>query len=160
MFTKEEFLIRTKACMYTRLELSKKGVTGPWMIEPDLFEFSAYGFPCIILRHPSLFHLCGYVGVPEDHPDFYKDYNELGGKYAAPGGLTFGDFGEYNDKRYKFFGFDCAHYADLSPSMLAYFGGHSEFEKRYLGNASYKSLKWVEGEVRRLAMQLFELAKN
>lgn len=42
---------------------------------------------------------CGYVTLPETHPDTGKDYDQL--PIEVHGGLTFGDGGK--------FGFDCAH---------------------------------------------------
>lgn len=32
------------------------------------------GYHCLIVEHSSLGHLCGYVGVPSEHPMFDKDY--------------------------------------------------------------------------------------
>jgi len=48
----------------------------PWDDEPDRKEWQAHGLKCVILRHPRGGFLCGYVGVPEDHPLHGADYGE------------------------------------------------------------------------------------
>lgn len=37
-------------------------------------EFIYKAFPCIIIRHPTIGHLCGYVGLPRGDPWHGKDY--------------------------------------------------------------------------------------
>lgn len=48
----------------------------PWEREPDKKEWWSHGLPCVILRMPSMGHLCGYVGVPQEHPWHGKGYDE------------------------------------------------------------------------------------
>lgn len=53
-------------------------VRGEWEQEPDDEEFVHAELPCCIQRGP-LGSLCGYVGVPESHPNYptrMKDINE------------------------------------------------------------------------------------
>lgn len=38
--------------------------SSPWKFEPDLKSFRAEGLDCLIIRHPSSGHLCGYVRLP------------------------------------------------------------------------------------------------
>ena len=38
-----------------------------WMVEP---------FHCVIVEHPRMGHLCGYVGVPPEHPFFGKGHSQ------------------------------------------------------------------------------------
>lgn len=57
----------------------------------------------------------GYVGVPNGHPWYQKDYNSI--EVSIHGGLTYGDFGVGNppkDKNLWWVGFDTAHYGDNS----------------------------------------------
>lgn len=49
---------------------------GPWANEPDNATFDAHGFKCEIRRVKSSGHLCGYVGVPNSHPWYGKQYND------------------------------------------------------------------------------------
>ncbi|MDR8873578.1 hypothetical protein [Burkholderia multivorans] len=46
-----------------------------WKSEPNEEVFEAHGMKCKIRRVSWSGHLCGYVGVPESHPWFGKDYN-------------------------------------------------------------------------------------
>lgn len=105
---------------------------GPWVDEPDKIQWTdeATGLPCMIHRGP-VGSLCGYVGVPPEHP--------LHGKGCeAPhvdvhGGLTYanrcmeGDDpatgichvpGPGEPEDVWWFGFDCAHLMyDIAPAM-------------------------------------------
>jgi hypothetical protein len=47
-----------------------------WDNEPDRVEFESLGLPCLIVRNP-FGALCGYVGVPEGHPWYYKDREQI-----------------------------------------------------------------------------------
>ena len=52
---------------------------GPWTTEPDLVVWldADSRLQCIIIRHPAVGHLCGYVGVPADHPAHGLNYDGL-----------------------------------------------------------------------------------
>lgn len=52
---------------------------GPWDSEPDKKQWmdEETGLPCLIVRNPFMGNLCGYVGVPEGHPDFRKPHKEV-----------------------------------------------------------------------------------
>ena len=82
---------------------------GPWMAEPDKIQWvdDATNLDCLIVRGP-LGALCGYVGVPPEHPWHGRDYSDTHyndeGEYdtevakTAPdyiievhGGLTYAD---------------------------------------------------------------------
>lgn len=54
-------------------------------------------------------HRCGYVRVPKTHIAYGKSYEDL--PIDVHGGLTFGDVHSIN-KRFQWFGFDCAHLGD------------------------------------------------
>src|SRR6185295_14871422 len=104
---------------------------GPWMNEFDKqqFEDEATKLPCIIRRSGFTGNLCGYVGVPEGHPWFGKDYNEIDAE--VHGGLTYAAECDEDDKEHGichveedgirrwWIGFDCGHFMDLSPRMDA-----------------------------------------
>lgn len=49
----------------------------PWDDEPNEVHFDAEGLKCVILRHPNTLGLCGYVGIPPDHPWFGQPLNAL-----------------------------------------------------------------------------------
>ena len=49
---------------------------GPWDSEPDRVDFVSSGFSCLLLRN-NVGSWCGYVGVPETHPSFGKDYDHV-----------------------------------------------------------------------------------
>lgn len=56
-------------------------------------------------------HRCGYVTVPKNHIAFGKSYEDL--PIEVHGGLTYGDI-DSQTKSEQTFGFDCAHFNDLS----------------------------------------------
>lgn len=51
----------------------KHSLPGPWDTEPDTKNFEVEGLPCVMSRGPSG-HWCGYVGIPEGHRLYGKDY--------------------------------------------------------------------------------------
>lgn len=48
----------------------------PWESEPNEFVWEASGLKCKIRRVSWSGHLCGYVGIPESHPWFGKEYGD------------------------------------------------------------------------------------
>ncbi len=88
----------------------------PWLDEPNEMEFEHCGLKCKILRVKIMGHLCGYVGIPENHRFYKKSYHDLNeiNQIEVHGGLTFA--GEINDNDgLWYFGFDAAHCGDLIP---------------------------------------------
>jgi hypothetical protein len=83
--------------------------------EPNEETFTYKGYKCLIIRHPEMKHLCGYVGVPEGHKYYKKHYDEV--PLEVHGGLTFSDWWEDENDSLWYLGFDCAHSWDLSPGM-------------------------------------------
>jgi hypothetical protein len=134
---------------------------GPWTHEPDKAQWvdGGTGLDCLIVRSASG-ALCGYVGVPPDHPWHGMDFGmvPVGGIH---GGLTFS--GPCQDDAEDgpevchvpepgrpadvwWLGFDCAHAGDLAPTVAA--------ELRVLGIAvggDYRSFGYVFAEVCMLA---------
>ena len=118
---------------------------GPWTSEPDKAQWidPATDLDCLIVRGP-MGALCGYVGVPPEHPWHGKGYNEClvdgcteewcyehspEAAVRVHGGLTFADACRESDDPSKgichvplpgrshdvwWFGFDCAHAGDLT----------------------------------------------
>lgn len=129
---------------------------GPWDAEPDLIEWrdEDTGYPCLVVRGP-MGALCGYVGVPPDHPWHGQDYGIP--DVEAPGGLTYADACAGNICHVPlpgepdgvwWFGFDCAHSWDIVPGMIKYLGMGGG-----LGE-SYKDIGYVQRACASLADQL------
>jgi len=131
---------------------------GPWDDEPDKKQWQdkATGYACMIRRN-MVGALCGYVGVPEGHPDYGKDYDDVG--VTAHGGLNFaghcqpGDESEAlchvveegEDDKVWWLGFDCSHCYDLMPASRPLFDASGDI---------YRDFPFVESEVESLALQL------
>jgi len=124
---------------------------GPWSAEPDRQEWKYKGFPCLIVRN-HMGVLCGYVGVPSNHPYYQMNYEEI--PLEVHGGLTYSQHcrenichkpaeGEPDDVWWL--GFDCGHYGDLIP---CYKDLNPDFE--------YRDMNYVKAEVEGLADQLHE----
>lgn len=77
-------------------------------------EWMSPDYLCRILTGP-LGQMNGYVGLPKDHPDWNKGYDNVG--VSVHGGLTFSQQGEEGDENFPnpdlwWFGFDTAHSGD------------------------------------------------
>jgi hypothetical protein len=148
---------------YTTIDKSE-WLRGEWDNEPDKMQWQdeETGLPCLAVRGPGG-HWCGYVGVPEGHPYFEKDYDDC--TVDVHGGLTFADHcqevesectgvchkpGDGEQDNVWWLGFDCAHCYDLSPT--------SESFRRQLGwsasGGCYRTLTFVQAEAAKLAEQL------
>jgi hypothetical protein len=153
-------------------EEKKSWPSGPWNQEANRVEWrdAETGLPCLIVRN-HMGALCGYVGVPPGHPDHGKDYDDV--DVEVHGGLTYAapcsegvichvpQEGEPDDVWWL--GFDCAHYLDIVPSMLRLRGQLKEVTgvdiappqaTGYTVEETYRTLGYVEEEVRQLAKQL------
>lgn len=108
----------------------------------------ATGLRCLILKHDTLGHLCGYVAVPPEHPFHGISYDEahdrVSGGVDVHGGLTFEGRSRLADSDQWFFGFDCAHLGDAIP-------GIDGFED---DGAVYRDEAYVTAECEKLAAQL------
>jgi hypothetical protein len=131
--------------------------SGEWVDEPDKAQWVSSNLDCLIVRGP-MGALCGYVGVPESHPMFEKDYNSA--DVEVHGGLTFanrcspspeGDHkgichveeGAANETVW-WLGFDCGHAWDVIPRYDFTFGS----------DETYRNFSYVKKEVEGLARQL------
>lgn len=136
---------------------------GPWMHEPDRLEFKHEGLDCLMVRHPSSLHWCGYVGVPKGHPLFGKHYNEVHEKHRVDvhGGLTYsegcgGAVCHNSPEDAWWFGFDCAHSGDVSPGMRLTYETIPEMAKfkNCHSEDRYRDMDYVRHEVESLAEQI------
>jgi hypothetical protein len=127
---------------------------GPWMEEPDRKQWQHAGYACLIVRN-HMGALCGYVGIPEDHPDFEADCMNVDIK--AHGGVNycghcFGPICHVPEPGMPdnvwWFGFDCGHGYDFLPA-------HERILK-VLSSGVYRDIAYVTQEVERLADQLRE----
>ena len=136
--------------------------------EGDEKFFWYLGYPCAILRPCSdRKHLCGYVGVPKDHPIYgLPPYIQAFENYFhVHGGLNYYRFDlppkaytENPSKDFWFFGFSCTHEGDIVPLNEDCSNCGDEFLERPIRHGdSYKDMKFVEKEVRKLAHQLKQI---
>jgi len=132
---------------------------GAWKKEPDKAHWvdKDTGLDCLIVRGGSG-ALCGYVGVPQGHPYYKKDYDDV--DVNIHGGLTFSGLCDESGDPSKgicheecdaanndvwWLGFDCAHLGDLSPAYKT---------EIWFGDEVYRDFCYVEREVQWLAGQL------
>lgn len=129
---------------------------GEWDGEPDKVQWQdeETGLPCVAIRNDTLGHWCGYVGLPSGHPGFRKDYDdEVFDGIDVHWGLTYASETrpEYDGiADHWIVGFDCAHLNDLLPGTLRRYGSGAE--------DTYRNLRFVQSECRKLAAQLKEMA--
>ena len=131
--------------------------------EGDLNLFTYKGFICLIIRRGDnsldrnknyeeisqgkLFHLCGYVGIPEGHILF--NVNDLGDlPIECHGGITFCGFHcNINlPQNIRWLGFDCAHVHDLVMRGFIKNGAFS--------GDTYRDLEYVYNEVKSIVDQI------
>jgi hypothetical protein len=151
---------------------------GPWHAEPDRAEWEHAGLPCLAVRHSRSGHWCGYAAVPPSHPLHGQPYDAEAVTVDVHGGLTYADRchghichvpkpGAPDDVWW--FGFDCAHAGDVSPSYVnqRVGQGYPWPEAPYDHAAAvaadrfdverYRTLDYVRAETNRLAEQLAAL---
>ena len=119
----------------------------PWLDEPNEMEFEHCGLKCKILRVLTIGHLCGYVGIPENHRFYKKSYDDLNeiNELEVHGGLNFA--GKINAKDgLWFFGFDAAHCGDLIPFMPP-----GPFRSSIYESQEYRDISFMEKECEKLA---------
>jgi len=123
---------------------------GPWNDEPDKANWidEETGLDCMIIRNVDMGNLCGYVGVPLDSKLSGIDYNDI--EINVHGGLTYsercsGNICHEAEIEVFWFGFDCAHFMDLSPGLKS---------KILISKAIYRDFNYVKSEVESLAKQL------
>lgn len=150
-----------KTLEWTTVDKSKWD-EGPWMNEPDKkqWEDKETGLPCLIVR-ATYGALCGYVGVPDNHPYYRKDIDDISG-LECHGGLSFADGCQKSNPPGEgvchipeegepdntwWLGFDCGHFMDLTPLYPIHFEA----------GETYKTIEYVENQCRDLARQIFTI---
>lgn len=148
---------------------------GPWADEPDKAQWvdDATDLDCLIVRNRSG-ALCGYVGVPADHP-WHGRGCDVVDDVRVYGGLTFANFCQDGDgdgdggdgpsvchvpeagrpADVWWFGFDCGHAFDLAPNfadLVRSLGLPGD------GNV-YRDFAFVQREVSLLAAQVASHAR-
>lgn len=148
----------TQVKTFTWIDKSTWG-EGDWQNEVDKCQWTdeATGLPCLIVRN-HYGALCGYVGVTEGHPFFDISYEQTENYLNVHGGITFTGFCQKDNiehgichipdpgqsDRVFWFGFDCAHYYDLTPAARL----------PTWGQQTYRDIEYVQDQVRSLALQL------
>lgn len=145
---------------------------GPWKTEPDIARWRHVGMECCIVRHPVRGHLCGYVGLPPDHPFYEMEWSDVDGYIRVHGGVTL-CIGEWplttapkeevgEDPRLWWIGFDTTHGQDYAPgagitvgSLLYPDKGWSEWNLSH-----YRNFDYVRKETNDMAEQLYILRKG
>jgi hypothetical protein len=156
-------------------------VPGPWEGEPDKAQWidDVTGLDCLIVRN-RMGALCGYVGVPPEHPWHGRGYNEClmqcgqdwcdhrpEGVLQVHGGITFAegcDPREHSDTEPRichipeqgrpddvwWFGFDCAHAGDFIPAFM----DNPVWRVLKHDDDDYRNMAYVQRECGDLADQL------
>lgn len=149
---------------------------GPWMTEPDKLVWkTSAGLTGMLIRTRSG-HLCGYVAVDKSHPWHGRSYGDgeypdsPEGQIRVHGGLTYAsecaghichvpEPGEPDDVWW--FGFDCAHSGDWSPTSWA---PYLKELRRMPGEgpcrAQYRDVDYVRAEVESMAAQLADVRRT
>ena len=116
-------------------------------------SFESKGFPCMIVQHPVLGHLCGYIAVPQGHKFFkmpYTKVDRLPERPSVHGGLTYSGknpMTQQYDKDLWWLGFDCAHI------------GYVPVDKDIVVNEYEWTVDEVKEELKSLADQLSKIQK-
>jgi hypothetical protein len=112
-------------------------------------------YMCRILRNIQFQTWNGYVRIPEKHPCFGKDYDDI--DVNVHGGLSYGGdhFPNYinptKEVGYYWFGFDTSHAWDRQPRIIIHFP--SPWRK----NDVYRDKDYITKEVTKLAKQLKDM---
>lgn len=130
----------------------------------SLFEHN--GYQCVVVLS-ILGHRCGYVGIPESHPYFGKNYENLC-DIECHGGLTYsrGYLLGSELPNIWWIGFDCAHFDDKpdKEAVSNAFKDHPRIKRYEEMLKVYRwgkvcSQKYVEDQCRHIADQLSKIHK-
>jgi hypothetical protein len=123
---------------------------GPWIEEPDAvrWEDEQTGYRCVIERSLMGGHLCGYVGIPSNHPLYGKNwYDEIvRSLQVRRDGVTVA-FKPNESHGIQWLGFDCGRVGDYSPV-------DRELGMNPIQGTTYVEWDEVKQEVENLARQL------
>ena len=150
-------MLETNTALTAEQKLKLLVAHRPWESEPNHAEWidEDTDYKCRIVRHDHFGHLCGYVGIPKNHPLWGKHYSDDEVENLdAHGGLTHSGE-DQDDKDTWWFGFDCSHGGDLSPNMLIHMLDRELPNLlNFSRNEVYRTWEYVEREVRELSAQL------
>lgn len=131
-----------------------------WKTEPNSLEYMNEEFHCLILRHPEFLHLCGYVGIPKEHPlylvNYISDDNPID-ELECHGGVTFtGNNLKGMKEDFWYIGFDCAHYMDYQPGLDKILSSIPTFTESstLFGQKVYRDIDFVKNEITSLVEQI------
>lgn len=127
----------------------RKWGDGPWLTEPDYTSWydADTGYPCNVIRHEHLGHLCGYVGIPPGNRWYGINADEMEPYPEVHGGVTYGGpFG--TDPDLWWIGFDCSHAFDLVPGIENIVGESTGW--------TYRDMNYVKAQCTLLAAQAAE----
>jgi len=143
---------------------------GAWQDEPDKVQWidEATDLDCMIKRNAHLGNWCGYVAVPPGHPWHGLPCDDVDADVEVHGGLTYGSACQEDVPEAEgichvpapgraadvwWFGFDCGHFMDLMPGLIA--------RERQMGFPvppalllAYRDVAYVRAECSALAAQL------
>lgn len=98
-----------------------------------IYSWNNGDIKCTMKRNLLLKHWCGYIKLPNNHPDLNLDIDQIDSIYNFYGGMT------------AYWGFDCSHYYNLLDSFSI------SIEKDIDCKATFKTFEFVQREVNRLA---------
>lgn len=132
-------------------------------------RFLYKGYPCVVIFQ-TMFHRCGYVGIPKGHKYYGKEYDEIN-DIECHGGLTYSrnDLFGQDDEDTWWIGFDCSHYRDGedyetakkywkdNPYVLEKISIHKHLDEGF-GREEYeaRTLGYVEDECQHIVDQIIE----
>lgn len=117
--------------------------------EGDVIKFVYREHLCLILRHGTMKHLCGYVNLKEGSRFLYTEYDGIDIK--VHGGLTFSG-SPHPEFPGQWIGFDCGHFGDLIPGMLTRMPAAFHIPEEV-----YRDVDYVTTEIKSMVDQLIEL---
>lgn len=114
-------------------------------------KFSYKGYSCVITKTWMGIH-CGYVGITNLTPKYYKNY-ELCDEIKCHGGITWQGKTVSKNKSKKgnefhWIGFDCGHYNDYIPEM------YKNISSSYVDNLPFRDVNYCIKECKNIVNQL------
>ena len=156
--------VKIRSWLIGQTQEKKNWGNGPWQSEPDFKYWSdnETGRHCVAIRHPSLGHWCGYVGLDVDHWRYGADASDLSG-VEAHGGITYSNFLNLSQNCITkdedlqgvwFVGFDCCHLYDVSPGGVAMMRAVGMGDSMTFAEGAYRTLEYVVSECSKLSLEL------
>ena len=133
--------------------------------EPDAWSGEHLGFP-IFARRGSYGTWCGYIGLPAGHP--WVAWEDEPEGVSVHGGITYAQeelpLTDPGGASAWYIGFDCAHFGDFMPGLVPAEPGVDPLATatrlQATGTAVYRTLEYVQAELRGLAEQASRAAQG